>query len=617
MISAANASFRDDVLPVLTSVCARCHTGDGPGTAHVRMDTAGEIAANAFDIGAAVSIGKMPPWPASDLGPAYRGDWSLDPKQIDAIVRWAGAGGALDVDPATAVAAAQGPIGLADVDVELRPERGYDGIAGQPDEYRCFVYDPGLREPRHIAGYEFVADQTEVVHHAIGYLIPAGRRAQAAALDGSDGQDGWTCFGGSGLGVRDIFLGWAPGQAPTTFDAGAGLPMGAGDFIVVQVHYHFEVDAPADRSTLRLRWAEESDSSDEIVVGQYFAPAEIPCGPDERGPLCVRSAAMTRALDRYGPDGVQADFILGLCGRTAAQVGVLVDAIASASCDQPVNNPGRVVSVLGHTHELGRSFRMTLNPGRADERILLDIPEWDFQWQFNYVPVEEIVLARSDVIRVECTWDRSLRDPALEPAYVFWADGTDDEMCFATIATVGDGADGGEHGAIAAIVSSLGPTVEGCAVAALPGEAVPSGDELVGALHRCADPSVVAERTVDVVGSLFGASLTDDLRRCLTDRYADAGALAALVDAYTGRADDATVASAAATFADCAPLGSVVARALPQLELSASTIVCLDDNGRADVEDIFTRALRGQTQRVPSVVLSCLSPDELSGALGS
>ncbi|MGI9659703.1 MAG: YceI family protein, partial [Gaiellaceae bacterium] len=97
-----------------------------------------------------------------------------------------------------------------------------------------------------------------------------------------------------------------------------------------------------------------------------------------------------------------------------------------------------LISVLGHEHELGSSFRLTLNPETPEELVLLDIPRWDFDWQFNYYPVENITLKPGDLMRIECSWDRSLRDPELEPAYVLWADGTDDEMCFAT-ATVREG----------------------------------------------------------------------------------------------------------------------------------------------------------------------------------
>ena len=65
--------------------------------------------------------------------------------------------------------------------------------------------------------------------------------------------------------------------------------------------------------------------------------------------------------------------------------------------------------------------------------MLLDIPRWEFGWQFNYYPIDEIMVKPGDWVRIECSWDRTLRDPELEPAYVLWADGTDDEMCFGTM----------------------------------------------------------------------------------------------------------------------------------------------------------------------------------------
>jgi hypothetical protein len=210
------------------------------------------------------------------------------------------------------------------------------------------------------------------------------------------------------------------------------MALTAGDFLVVQIHYHFEIDAPADLSTLRLRWSDDPDP-DEVVVTQYFAPAEIPCTADESGPLCDRDAAIARAIEAYGPEGVFADRITPGCGFSPADFATMTDGIAHGVCDQPVGARGQIISVLGHEHELGRTFRMTLNPDTPEEQVLLDIDAWDFDWQFNYYPVDEIMVGPGDWIRLECSWDRSRRDPELEPAYIVWADGTDDEMCFGTI----------------------------------------------------------------------------------------------------------------------------------------------------------------------------------------
>ena len=86
-------------------------------------------------------------------------------------------------------------------------------------------------------------------------------------------------------------------------------------------------------------------------------------------------------------------------------------------------------------HEFGETFRMTLNPDTPDERVLLDIPNWAFEWQFDYRPVDSIVVEPGDVIRVECTWDRSLA-PMPEPRHITWNEGTEDEMCYSTLSTV-------------------------------------------------------------------------------------------------------------------------------------------------------------------------------------
>ena len=111
----------------------------------------------------------------------------------------------------------------------------------------------------------------------------------------------------------------------------------------------------------------------------------------------------------------------------------MTNGIASSTCDQPARFEGYISAVLGHQHNIGASFRMTLNPGTPAELILLDIPKWDFEWQFAYYPQEEIYVKRDDVIRLDCVWDRSLRPNDLEPSYVLWADGSNDEMCFAVI----------------------------------------------------------------------------------------------------------------------------------------------------------------------------------------
>ncbi|MEM9565588.1 MAG: hypothetical protein AAGA93_23400 [Actinomycetota bacterium] len=433
-----DGDFSASIAPILAERCASCHAPGGPGTAHWELATVADAADNHRALLEVIETGFMPPWPAGGDSPRFADDRSLRPDQLKAVLDWATAGGEIDVDPGEAIAPASAVVGLADPDVQIVPEQPYAGSLSTVDDYRCQIYDPQLSDGGWITSYEFVPDQTEVVHHAIGYLIPADRRDRALERDGEDGKPGWSCYGSSGLGADELFLGWAPGQDPTVYPDGTGLWVDPGAFIVVQVHYHYEVSAPADASALALEVAPSGDDLEPIEVATLVAPAEIPCRDGEDGPLCDRDTAIAAAREKYGNEGVQADAILQICRAEVADFAAMTDGTASSSCDIPVrfvDAIGEVVAVFGHQHELGDWFRMTLNPGKPDKRVLLDIPDWDFDWQYNYVPVDRIVIDGDDIIRVECGWDRSLRDPTLEPAYVLWADGTDDEMCFATVTT--------------------------------------------------------------------------------------------------------------------------------------------------------------------------------------
>jgi hypothetical protein len=104
----------------------------------------------------------------------------------------------------------------------------------------------------------------------------------------------------------------------------------------------------------------------------------------------------------------------------------------------PVPESGQLITVFGHMHTLGRSFRLTLDPGTPQQKVLLDIPSWNFDWQMNFALATPIRVTSADTVKMECTWDRSL-DPNRPPKYLIFAEGTEDEMCFGTYAIIPDG----------------------------------------------------------------------------------------------------------------------------------------------------------------------------------
>jgi hypothetical protein len=97
-----------------------------------------------------------------------------------------------------------------------------------------------------------------------------------------------------------------------------------------------------------------------------------------------------------------------------------------------------IVAAGPHMHLLGTSLKLTLNPGTPNEKIILDVPNYNFDNQTSTILKTPIAVSAGDTIRVECTFDPTLRQKipqlkSLEPRYVTWGEGSSDEMCLGVI----------------------------------------------------------------------------------------------------------------------------------------------------------------------------------------
>ena len=471
----ARGRFAATVQPILETRCVSCHTTGGPAWSTLALDTAGDAAAIADDIAFVTGIGFMPPWLPSDLSPEYVHEWALSDEEKAAIKAWADAGGGLDVRPSTPLVARFQAIIPIEEDQKISPRDGLytgysrpDGWPVKKDDYRCQVHEVADPEGdgNWVKGFEFRPDQVSVVHHSIVYRVPAAAAGEVAAkiaaedgieaAQGLSDEPGWTCFGLSGLASDGVYSiqGWAPGQSPTIYPDGYGLYLWPGDMIVNQIHYHYDHDTPPDGSWIIL----DTATSAEVAAGMThitgssdLTPAEVPCTPEEAAvaaeraatidgyvDLCVRAnvlAEIGQKYDDFAP--LIPGLLLAQCGGTVDDYDDLDGSIGYSSCDLPARDTGTIHTVLGHMHEFGAAYRMTLHPDTPEERILLDIPVWDFEWQLNYEPVEEIRIERGDMLRFECWWDRTLLFMP-EPRYITWNEGTVDEMCFSSIAVLPD-----------------------------------------------------------------------------------------------------------------------------------------------------------------------------------
>ena len=105
--------------------------------------------------------------------------------------------------------------------------------------------------------------------------------------------------------------------------------------------------------------------------------------------------------------------------------------------------------ITPHMHMLGKEFRVWHQPkGSSERRLLLELRNWDFNWQTRYLLKENFFLEKGSTIHVEAIYDNSSNNPNnpySPPRPIFLGESTTDEMGFAVLGILWDNPpDGGK-----------------------------------------------------------------------------------------------------------------------------------------------------------------------------
>ncbi len=314
---------------------------------------------------------------------------------------------------------------------------------GATDDYHCTLLDPHLKKNAFIVSSLFRPNSPEV-HHTVAFVVPPSLAAEAHAAN--QGGKGWTCFGESALqgnGFTGQFAAapqltvWAPGHGVDIEPAGSGMPFLAGSLLVMQEHYNLLVGDRPVRSSFQINMVPATTRLRPLSLQQMPAPPDVPCPTGATGPMCSRAAELAGVGQRFG--ALQEAFVSVLekiCGRNPLDPPIS----DSTSCVWPVTKAGLVVRTVAHMHLLGRSLTIVLNQGTPSQKTLLDVKNYNFDYQRAYNLAKPVPVVPGDNITVTCTYDPTLEQEIpilrrLPPHFVTWGDGSTDEMCLGTVIT--------------------------------------------------------------------------------------------------------------------------------------------------------------------------------------
>ena len=97
--------------------------------------------------------------------------------------------------------------------------------------------------------------------------------------------------------------------------------------------------------------------------------------------------------------------------------------------------PFTVYSANLHMHTLGTQGTVKIKRADGSEDCLLQIDDYNFQWQDSYGLKTPVTFNPGDQMYLECHWDNSMINQPLVngepqiPLDQYWGEGTTDEMC--------------------------------------------------------------------------------------------------------------------------------------------------------------------------------------------
>jgi hypothetical protein len=308
---------------------------------------------------------------------------------------------------------------------------------GATDDYHCSLVNPHITQNSYVISSQFNPGSPEV-HHAVLALVPSSMTAQAIAANAATSGKGWTCFGAPALPGASLaafmstpFLSvWAPGHGEDVLPKGTGISLPKGSLVIEQVHYNLLVGDKPVTNGLVLHTVPMSAPLLPMQSQYLIAPPNIPCPAGITGSLCNYQASLNYLNQRFGSGGVEmAKGIDQICGENPNDPPVG----DTATCTWRVGSKGYIDRIQPHMHLLGVKFTMVLNPGTPQAKTILNVPNYNFDYQkaYNVAPIR---VSRGEQIQINCSYDPKLAQelPILRkapPHFVTFGDGSSDEMC--------------------------------------------------------------------------------------------------------------------------------------------------------------------------------------------
>lgn len=389
-VGSAKVTYTRDIAPIVQARCLNCHR-EGQVAPFALVDYE-QTAKRAGQIVRVTQDRIMPPWIPSPGHDKFVGERWLTDHELKLFQTWEQSGCArgdeADLPPAPKFAEGWH---LGEPDLIVKMPQPFAVPADGPDLLQNFVIPIDIPEDKLVAAVEFQPGNKRVCHHSVLFLDGSG---QARKLDKATPEPGYANFGGPGFLPSGALGGWSVGNTPRPLPNGMGRYLKKGSDLVVQMHYH-----PTGKA--------ETDQSE---IGLYFV----------KKPVAESLKEPAKLVGSIWMANYEMDIPAGEQHYTRSTSYTLPKEVI-------------MVGVVPHMHLLGQAMKVTATLPDKSVKTLIDIQNWNYNWQDEYYYERPFKLPAGTRLHVEAVFDNSADNPSNSsspPKRVTWGDGTTDEMLF-------------------------------------------------------------------------------------------------------------------------------------------------------------------------------------------
>lgn len=396
-------TYTEHIAPIIYKNCLPCHR-DG-GTAPFPLETYKQIKRKAKFIEYVTSINYMPPWKANPHYRSFANEKYLTQKEKNLIKNWVNTG-LKKGDDSKLPDKPQFPSGsqiLGKPDLVLEMKEPFTVKGNNEETYICYKIPYELPNDTFACGIEYIPGNRKLVHHASYQIlaVPSGVDmynspdyfiyGDSSYIDDEHDYGFFNLINEKGEMPYEVFhSGYLPGTSPQIFNHGIGFRLPKKGILMIRnLHY-----APSP--------VEQSDKS---KVHIYFSKKPVN--------RTIGFAAFKPVNPNPNKEWI-----------------IEADSVKNFHINVKIHDDISLLAINPHMHKLGKYFKVFCVKPNNDTIPLVEIPEWDFNWQEFYRFNKIVKLPKGSVLRAEAIFDNTENNsanPNIPPKNVFFERGMDDK----------------------------------------------------------------------------------------------------------------------------------------------------------------------------------------------